>query len=369
MRVIMSCGGTGGHIYPALAIADTIKMKNPDAEIMFIGTLKGMENDIVPAHGYSIKSIPASGFKRKKIWKNFRTVKDAVEGYSQAKAIIKGFAPDMVIGTGGYVCGPVVRAAHKLGIRTAIHEQNAFPGMANKLLSKYVDKIFLSFEEAGKYFNRDEVTYLTGNPLRRGFVLGDRDASRKKLNIGANELVVLCFGGSLGAPRINRLMVSMIARFNGSKDISIFFVTGKTHYKEIKKTLGNEVGALKDNIRLFEYINNMPEYMSAADIIVSRAGALTIAELTASGKPAILIPSPYVTGNHQYFNAKVMADRGAALLVEEKNLDDDEIIDSVIKMKSDAEILEKMRENSLSLAKTDAAEKIYDQIKEFLPVQ
>jgi len=364
----MSCGGTGGHIYPALAIADTIKMKNPDAEIMFIGTLKGMENDIVPANGYMIKSIPASGFKRKKIWKNVKTVKDAVEGYSQAKAIIKEFGPDLVIGTGGYVCGPVVRAAHKLGIRTAIHEQNAFPGMTNKLLSKYVDKIFLSFEEAGKYFNREEVTCLTGNPLRRGFVLADREASRSKLNIMSDELVILCFGGSLGAPRINRLMMNMIAEFNGSEDISIYFVTGKIHFKEIRKKLENDIGGLKQNIRLFEYINNMPEYMSAADIIISRAGALTIAELTASGKPAILIPSPYVTGNHQYFNAKVMADNGAALLVEEKNLNDNEIIDYVKKIKSDANMLDKMKKSSLSLAKTDAAEKIYDQIKEFLPV-
>lgn len=362
----MTCGGTGGHIYPALAIADTIKMNNPDAEIMFIGTLKGMENRIVPANGYPIKSIPASGFKRKQLWKNFKTLSDAVQGSAQAKAIIKEFNPDVVIGTGGYVCGPVVRTAHKLGIKTAIHEQNAFPGMTNKLLSKYVDKVFLSFEEVKKFFKRDHDMYLVGNPLRRGFFTGDKEESRKNLKIRENDMVVLCFGGSLGSPRINKLMINMIEKFNGKEGISIFFVTGKVHYEAVSKELMELTGGLQDNVKLFEYIDNMPEYMGASDIIISRAGALTIAELTGSGKPAILIPSPYVTGNHQYFNAKVMADKDAALLIEEKDLNDEEVIAKITEMKDDPSILKKMAENSLSLAKTDAAEKIYEEIKEYL---
>lgn len=366
MRVIMSCGGTGGHIYPALAIADTIKMKNPEAEIMFIGTQKGMENEIVSAHGYPIESIPASGFKRKQIWKNFKTVKDVFEGYSQAKAIIKNFKPDLVMGTGGYVCGPVVRAAHKLGIKTAIHEQNAFPGMTNKILSSYADKVFLSFEESAKFFKRDHDIYLTGNPLRRGFVMSDKKVARDRLGIKDNQMVVLCFGGSLGSPRINQLMTKMIEVFNGVEGVAIFFVTGKRHYKEIQDELANSVGNLKDNIRIFEYIENMPEYMGAADVIISRAGALTIAELTACGKPAILIPSPYVTGNHQYFNAKVMSDRGAAVLIEEKDLDDESVIGTISQMRSNSEILKNMEKNSKALAKTDAAEKIYNEIKEYL---
>lgn len=366
MKVIMACGGTGGHIYPALAIADTIKMKNPDAEIIFIGTLRGMENEIVPAHGYQIKTIPASGIKRKKIWKNVKTCKDTLEGYAQAKAIIKSFKPDLVIGTGGYVCGPVVRAAHKLGIKTAIHEQNAFPGMTNKILSRYADKVFLSFEESRKYFKRDKDMYLTGNPLRRGFVMSDKKVARNRLGIADGEMVVLCFGGSLGSPRINELMTKMIEVFNGVEGVSIFFVTGKIHYAEINKKLACTVGELKENVRLFEYIENMPEYMGAADVIISRAGALTVAELTACGKPAILIPSPYVTGNHQYFNARVMSDKGAAVLIEEKDLNDDAVIGVISQMRSNSEILRNMEKNSKSLAKTDAAEKIYNELKEFL---
>jgi len=366
LKVIMACGGTGGHIYPALAIADTIKMKNPEAEIIFIGTLKGMENEIVPAHGYQIKNIPASGIKRKKIWKNVKTFKDTMEGYSQAKAIMKSFKPDLVIGTGGYVCGPVVRAAHKLGIKTAIHEQNAFPGMTNKLLSKYADKVFLSFEESRKYFKREKDMYLTGNPLRRGFVMSDKKVARDRLKIKDGEMVVLCFGGSLGSPRINELMTKMIEVFNGVDGVSIFFVTGKIHYKAIEEKLAQTVGELKENVRIFEYIENMPEYMGASDVIISRAGALTVAELTACGKPAILIPSPYVTGNHQYFNARVMSDKGAAVLIEEKDLNDESVIAVISQMRSNSDILRNMEKNSKSLAKTDAAEKIYNELEEFL---
>ena len=366
MKVIMACGGTGGHIYPALAIADTIKMKNPDAEVMFIGTQRGMENEIVPAHGYPIKTIPASGIKRKQIWKNVKTCKDTLEGYSQAKAIIKSFQPDIVIGTGGYVCGPVVRAAHKLGIKTAIHEQNAYPGMTNKILSRYADKVFLSFEESKKYFKRERDIYLTGNPLRRGFVMSDKKVARDRLGVKENEMIVLCFGGSLGSPRINELMTKMIEVFNGVEDVSIFFVTGKIHYKKIEQELKESLGTWKDNIRLFEYIENMPEYMGAADVIISRAGALTVAELTACGKPAILIPSPYVTGNHQYFNARVMADKGAAVLIEEKDLNDDAVIGVISQMRANGDILRNMEKNSKSLAKTDAAEKIYHELKEYL---
>lgn len=364
----MACGGTGGHIYPALAIADTIKLKNPEAEIIFIGTLRGMENDIVPAHGYQIKSIPASGIKRKQLWKNFKTCKDTLQGYSQAKAIMKSFKPELVIGTGGYVCGPVVRAAHKLRIKTAIHEQNAFPGMTNKLLSKYADKVFLSFEESRKYFKRENDMYLTGNPLRRGFVMSDKKVARDRLGVKEGEMVVLCFGGSLGSPRINSLMSKMIEVFNGVDGVSIFFVTGKTHYNEIVERLQDTVGELRENVRLFEYIENMPEYMGAADVIISRAGALTVAELTACGKAAILIPSPYVTGNHQYFNAKVMSDKGAAVLIEEKDLNDESVINVISQMRSNSEILRNMEKNSRILAKTDAAEKIYNELKEYLEI-
>lgn len=362
----MACGGTGGHIYPALAIADTIKMKNPEAKIMFIGTKTGMENQIVPAHGYLLKGISAGGINRKKLWKNVKTIRNTLEGYEQAKEIMERFKPDLVIGTGGYVCGPVVMAAHRKGIRTAIHEQNAFPGMTNKMLAKSADKVFISFEESRRYFKGKGNIILTGNPLRRGFVMSDKHVARERLGLKENELMVLCFGGSLGSPRINSLMLKLIDLFNGVEGVAIYFVTGKNHYLEIASRLKKNYGSMHDNIKLFEYIENMPEYMGAADVIISRSGALTVAELTACGKPAILIPSPYVTGNHQFYNAKVMADKGAAVLIEEKDLKDEAVINVISKMRSNREIIKTMEKNSRALARTDAAEKIYEEIKEYI---
>ena len=311
-------------------------------------------------------NISASGFHRREIWKNAKTLKDTLEGASQAKKIIREFRPDLVMGTGGYVCGPVVRAAHKMGIPTAIHEQNAFPGMTNKMLSKYVDKIFISFEEAKKYFRREEGVFLVGNPLRKGFVVNERAAMREKLGLDPSRLTVLCFGGSLGAMKINELMVRLIGNLNGAEDIDILFATGKRFYDGVREELAERTGELKGNIRVFEYLDNMPEYMAASDVIISRAGALTLAEITACGKAAILIPSPYVTGNHQYHNARVLADRGAAELIEEKDLTDEAVTAILYRLKNDPQALAEMEAKSRSLARTDAAEKIYGELKEYL---
>ena len=366
MKIILSCGGTGGHIYPALAIADEIREHHPEAQILFIGTHRAMENEIIPAHGYDIMNIAASGFHRREIWKNVKTLKDALEGSSQAKKIIREFGPDLVIGTGGYVCGPVLRMAHKLGVPTAIHEQNAFPGMTNKMLSKYVDKVFLSFEEAKKYFDREEGMILTGNPLRKGFVVNDRDEMRQKLGLDPSRLTVLCFGGSLGAMKINELMLHIIETLNGADDVQILFATGKRFYSEIQSRLQDQVGELKDNVQVFEYLENMPEYMAASDVIISRAGALTLSEITACGKAAILIPAPNVTENHQYHNAKALADQGAAVLIEEKDLTDEAVLSVIGRFRKDPEALQEMEQKSRELALTDAAEKIYGELKEYL---
>ena len=366
MKIILSCGGTGGHIYPALAIADEIRAHHPEAQILFIGTHRALENEVIPAHGYDIMNISASGFHRREIWKNVKTLKDTLEGASQAKKIIREFQPDLVIGTGGYVCGPVVRAAHKMGIPTAIHEQNAFPGMTNKMLSKYVDKIFISFDEAKKYFQREEGVFLVGNPLRKGFVVNEKAQMREKLGLDPSRLTVLCFGGSLGAMKINELMVHLIGTLNGAEDVSVLFVTGKRFYGEVLEKLRERTEEMKDNIRVFEYLDNMPEYMAASDVIISRAGALTLAEITACGKAAILIPSPYVTGNHQYHNARVLSDMGAAELIEEKDLTDEAVLSILGRLRKDPQLLAEMEEKSRSLARTDAAEQIYGELKEYL---
>ena len=363
MKVIMTGGGTGGHIYPAIAIADKIRRRHPEAEILFVGTQRGMEKELVPQNGYPIRFITVSGFHRKQIWKNVGTARDLMKGLREAKEIIADFQPDLVIGTGGYVCGPVVRTAHKMGIPCYIHEQNAFPGMTNKMLEKHVEKVFLSFEEAGKYFKQPEKHVVTGNPIRRSFLVADTDECRKKLNIGPNDFTVLCFGGSLGAEKINEAMLEAIHTFNGAKGLQVIFGTGKRYYDQICREISSSGLQLEDNIRILPYIENMNEYLNACDVVISRAGALTISEITACGKASILIPSPNVTGNHQFFNAKVVADRGGAILLEEKNLTADALVAAVLKLKNNPQYLNKMSQASAAAGRIDSADVIYENLK------
>lgn len=363
MRVIMTGGGTGGHIYPAIAIADKIKRRNPEAEIIFVGTRHGMEKDLVPKSGYDIRFITVSGFHRKQVWKNIKTVVDLAKGNREAKKILKEFAPDLVIGTGGYVCGPIVRAAHKKGIKTYIHEQNAFPGVTNKLLENYVDKVFISFAEAEAYFKHKEKLVVTGNPIRKSFRTSTMQDYRKKLGIADREFVILCFGGSLGADKINRIMVKSVEKLRGIADVKLFFITGKIHFNSIQQQL-QQVGAIAGKqIQLLPYVDNMHEYLSAADLVISRSGALTVSEITACGKASILIPSPNVTGNHQFFNAKVPADKGGAVLIEEKDLTEEKLLGTILRLKNNKEALNAMGKASASVGRFDAVDIIYDNLE------
>ncbi|WP_324824652.1 undecaprenyldiphospho-muramoylpentapeptide beta-N-acetylglucosaminyltransferase [Sinanaerobacter sp. ZZT-01] len=362
MRVIMTGGGTGGHIYPAIAIADKIKRRNPTAEIIFVGTRRGMEKEIVPKSGYEIRFITVSGFHRKKVWKNVRTILDLAKGNREAKQILKEFKPDIVIGTGGYVCGPIVRAAHKYGIKSYIHEQNAFPGITNKLLENYVDKVFISFPEAQAYFKKKEKLVVTGNPIRKSFLTSTMQNYRDKLKIADREFVILCFGGSLGAGKINSAMVKVAEQLSKVQDIKLFFITGKSHYNFIKEQL-KEQKINENRINLLPYVDNMHEYLSAADLIISRSGALTVSEITACGKASILIPSPNVTGNHQYFNAKVPADKGGAVLIEERDLTVEKLTDTILRLKNNKEMLNAMGEASASVGCFDAVDVIYENLE------
>jgi len=362
MKVIMTGGGTGGHIYPAIAIADKIKRKNPDAEILFVGTQRGMEKELVPKNGYDIKFITVSGFHRKKLWRNVKTLFDLAKGNREAKRIISQFQPDLVIGTGGYVCGPVVRAAHKKGIRTFIHEQNAFPGVTNKLLEKYVEKVFISFPESKLYFKDQSKLVITGNPIRKSFMVCGLQNSREKLNIRSNEFVVLSFGGSLGSFRINRAMVNALETLNGESDVRLYFITGKNYYHQICNEINEKGIPLSEQIKIMEYADNMQDYISCADLIISRAGALTVSEITACGKASILIPSPNVTGNHQYFNAKVVADKGGAIIIEEKDLSDESLLSVILRLKNNKEALNSMAAASEKIGRLDAVDTIYDHL-------
>lgn len=365
MKAILSCAGTGGHIYPAIAIADQIRRMEPDADILFVGTKHGMENRLVPNAGYRIRGIDASGFNRKNMLKNVKTAIDLARGSRETTEILNEFRPDVVIGTGGYVTGTVVRKAAKMGIPCFIHEQNVVPGMANKLLEKYVKNVFISFEGSREHFKEPDKLVLSGNPIRRDFLSVDKDGARQKLGIADDDFVVLITGGSLGAEVPNMASLELIRTLaKDPKDAKIFFVTGKRYYDEIAAKAGEIAGAEKF-ARIIDYADNMPDLMSAADLIVSRAGAIALSEITASGKPSILIPSPNVTNNHQYYNAKSLADAGAAILIEETQLQDSyaPFVDAVTKLMADRSALNRMVLASAQLGRTDAVDIIYKTIK------
>ncbi len=360
MKVIMTGGGTGGHIYPAIAIADKIKKENPDAEILFVGTERGLEKTLVPQNGYPIRFIKVRGFDRKNLLKNFQTVKEFAEGSHMAKKIIQEFQPDFVIGTGGYVCGPVVRMASKLGIKTYIHEQNAFPGMTNKLLEKYVEKVFISFPEAKKYFKNQEKMVLSGNPVRENFFHGSRSEARKKLGIPEDRFMVLASGGSRGALRINESMIDVADFLAGQDEVELYMATGSVFYEQAKAALAKHEAM--SNIHLMEYIKNMDDYLKAADVVIGRSGALTVSEITVCGRASILVPSPNVTGNHQYFNAKAVADKGGAILIEEKDLTDEILLENIMKLKKNRALLAEMEEAAKKAAPGRACDIIYEGI-------
>lgn len=365
MRVIVTGGGSGGHIYPAIAIADKIKEKEPESEILYIGNDIGLEKDIVPQTGYPMELVSAKWLDRRNILKIFDTGFSTMRGIRQAYKIMKKFRPDAVIGTGGFVCVPVMYAGHKYGAKCYLHEQNAFPGVANKTLEKFADKVFLGFPEASHYFHQPEKHIVVGNPVRRRFYDIDKIAAREKLGISQNDFTVFSFGGSQGAEKINEVAFELMEAVNGHDGVSFIFGTGSQYYDEVLEKAKSRGIEIRDNIRVKSYINDMESYLGAADLIISRAGALSVAETTVCGKASILIPSPNVTGNHQFFNAKSVADRGGAVLIEEKDLNPEGLLAEVMRLKNNPEILEKMSRASKACAPLSATELIYSEIKKY----
>lgn len=362
MRVIMTGGGTGGHIYPAIAIADRIKERTLDSEIIFVGTEKGLEKELVPKNGYEIRFITVSGIDRRNLLKNFKVLKEYNEGRKQARKIIEEFKPDVVIGTGGYVCGPMVKEAAKMGIKTYIHEQNAAPGLTNKLLEGVVDTVFLGFEDAADSFKKPEKHIVSGNPVRDVFFKARKNTSREKLGIDQDKFVIMSFGGSQGAGRINKAMMDVVEKYNGEKEVEVVFATGKRYFEPVKTEFLDKGIELQENVHLKEYIDNMESYISAADVVVSRAGALAVSEIAVCGTPSILIPSPNVTGNHQMYNAKAVADKGGAYLLEEKDLSGESLIAAIEDMRMDKEKLQEMAVKAKECAPLDATDIIYYHI-------
>ncbi len=363
MHILFAGGGTAGHINPALAVAGFIKEKHPDAKISYIGTANKLEAKLVPAAGYDFYTIDVAGFQRKltpkNVLKNISAVKKAVTASYTAKKILKQLKPDVVVGTGGYVSGPVLKQAQKLGIKTAIHEQNAFPGVTTKMLASGADCVMLAMPEAEKRLKLTKKPVITGNPVRQALLDVDREEARKKLKLG-KEPLILSFGGSLGARPINEAVTELIKWHNASGEFYHIHSTGKNGYETM---LGNLKGiSLNDKITIKEYIYDMDLCMAAADLVICRAGAITLSELQVCGKASILIPSPYVAENHQYHNAMTLKNVGAAEVIEEKDLSADSLIDAVKRLTSENKTIDRMSQKAKETAICDANERIYNEI-------
>ena len=370
VKVLLAGGGTAGHINPALAIAGYIKNKRNDAEFLFIGNRGGMEQRLVPQAGFEIKSITISGFKRsfspKSMLENVKTVSRTFTSSREAKKIIAEFKPDICIGTGGYVSGPVIRTAAKMGIPCIIHEQNAYPGITNKMLAKSVKKVMLAIPEAKKYFDKNVDFVITGNPVRQEILTAKKEESRKELGLD-NRPVVLSFGGSLGARKINEAVADLVARsgIDGRYQHIHAYGSYGDWFPQLVEEKGTDIADCS-NLDIRPYIDNMPTCMAAADLVICRAGAITLSEIQAMGKPAILIPSPNVAENHQYHNAMALVNAGAADIIEEKDLTGAALMRKTDKMLLNPEKLEKYSENSRKMAITDANERIYSVVKKVL---
>ncbi|HJV16060.1 MAG TPA: undecaprenyldiphospho-muramoylpentapeptide beta-N-acetylglucosaminyltransferase [Bacillales bacterium] len=362
MKIVISGGGTGGHIYPALALVREIQKEKKDAEFLYIGTTNGLESKLVPREKIPFKSIHITGFKRKLSFENIKTIFRFLKGVSDSKKILKEFKPDVVIGTGGYVCGPVVYAAAKLGVPTIIHEQNSVPGLTNKFLSRYVNKIAVCFSDASDYFPKNKVVF-TGNP-RASEVLG-KDGVQGRLSVGLSTTnpTVLIFGGSRGARPINEAVVKSLSEL-AKKPYQVLYVTGDVHYDEVKKEA--ELVGNPENVIIKPFIHNMPEVLAGIDLVVSRAGATTLAELTSLGIPSILIPSPYVTNNHQEKNARSLVVQGAAELLLEKDLNNKSLIHSIDRVLLDKEKLTGMKKKAKKMGVPDSASKMYKLMKQII---
>lgn len=367
MRVIFAAGGTAGHINPALAIADKVKQTFPDAEILFIGTPNGMESRLVVNAGYDFKGVEMAGFQRKPTPKNIvRNFKAAycylISAKRAVRKILKDFSPDLAVGTGGYVTATVLGQAAAMGIKTVTHESNSYPGMATKMLSDKADIVMLASEDAKKHLKHTDRCVVTGNPLRTNIPIEERSAARKRLGL-PDQFTVLSFGGSLGANRITEAVAELISWEQKTGGINHIHSFGSRN-REIFMNALESSGVTEDKTcHIFkEYIDNMYTCMCAADLIISRAGAMTITELTEIGRPSVLVPYPSAAENHQYYNALTLVNENAAVLIEDKDLTKARLVEEVSHLYSDKARLAMMEENARKLKKSDAADKILSML-------
>ncbi len=374
LKVLLAGGGTAGHINPALAIASIITVHNPGAEFLFAGTPFGMEAKLIPQAGYDFSPIKVSGFQRrlsvKNIGRNIKSLAYLTTAGNRAKQIIKGFDPDIVIGTGGYVSGPVLLKAAQMGIPTAIHEANAYPGVTTRLLAKKVDRIMLTVKETQNYLEKGITCHVTGLPVRKGFEKNLLTRAEAKRQLGFDSsMCILSFGGSLGAGGINKTVPELIKwETDGGLPINHIHGYGQMGRDTFENELTEKIGNYKENKRLIikEYLHNIDVCTAAADLIICRSGASTISELEAAGRASILIPSPAVTGNHQYHNAMVLGKAGAAVVIEQKNLTGDILIEKVRDFYENQDKLYKFAKRAHELYIKDTGERIYAVINELI---
>ncbi|MEA1960620.1 MAG: undecaprenyldiphospho-muramoylpentapeptide beta-N-acetylglucosaminyltransferase [Bacillota bacterium] len=361
MNIILSGGGTGGHIYPALAIASEIRQRMPDVNLLYVGTARGLEKKIVPERGIPFQSIEISGIDRSSISKAGKSIVNIPRSIVQARRIIKAFKPDVIVGTGGYVSYPIVLAGTFLGVKTVIHEQNAMPGLANKHLARRVDHVLLTFEEARAYLASSNIK-VTGLPVRKEILQVNQEEARKKLGLRRNCFTLLVFGGSLGARTINEAILALMGLLQKNEEIQIIWVTGDQQYDVCSEQYQQRINQ-KDTqcyVKMFPYLYNMEDALAVADLAICRAGASTISELAVMGLPAILVPYPYAAENHQEKNAAALVKKNATEMVIDHDLDGDTLFHKIQELREDREKLKILGENILREARPNALEDIVD---------
>lgn len=363
-NIIISGGGTGGHVFPAISIANAIMEINPDANILFVGALGKIEMEKVPSAGYAIIGLPVAGLQRRLTVKNISFIFKLISSLRKSKKIIKKFKPDVVVGVGGYASGPVLRIANKKGIPTLIQEQNSYAGITNKLLAKNASKICVAYEGMEKYFPKDKIL-LTGNPVRQDLLdkIGSRKEAVDYFNLEQDKKTILVVGGSLGARTINQSVINDINKL-GQSEIQLLWQTGKYYYQGAKQ-IADESGY--KNIKVLDFISRMDMAYAAADIIISRAGAGTISELCLVGKPVILIPSPNVAEDHQTKNALALVNKNAAIMIPDVNANK-ELIDVALKLMEDETLRKNLSENIKGMAFRDSAKNIAQEVLNLIQI-
>ena len=359
-RIVISGGGTGGHIFPALSIADAIKAKQPDAKILFVGADNRMEMQRVPDAGYDIVGLPIAGFDRKNLLKNIKVLWKIFKSQRMAKKIIKDFAPQAAVGVGGYASGPTLKMAASMGIPTLIQEQNSYAGVTNKILAKGAKMICVAYDGMERFFPKEKIKF-TGNPVRKNLLemRANRKEAMKSMGLDENRKCVLIVGGSLGARSINEGIIANIEKIRSNSDIQFIWQTGKLYFEEMKKR-ADELGK-PENLTITDFVSNMASALSAADIVVSRAGAGSISEFALLGKAVILVPSPNVSEDHQTKNAMALVDKDAAIYVADANVNE-ELIDKTIETVNDTMKIALLEANILKMGKPDAASEIADEV-------